>query len=445
MNDGLIFPKKPFGTHGGVRPPHMKRTAGCASIVMPPPQTVSIPMSQHIGAPCTPCVAPGDKVRVGTLIGDSTAPVSAPVHASVSGTVKSIGEMHMPNGTVTKTVVIESDGEMTPADFTPPTVTNAAELVAAVRASGLVGLGGAGFPAAIKLTVPEGKSVDTLIINAAECEPYLTADHRELLENSWDVLSGIYAVKEILGIRRVIIGIEGNKPDAIKLLTEIADNRERDPNDEVRVLKLRSSYPQGAEKMLIRACTGRHVPPGKLPSDVGCIVMNVTSIAFLARYLKTGAPLTTKRITVEGSAVSEPKNLIVPIGTPVHDVLEFCGLATEPRKLLYGGPMMGTVIIDDSMVVLKNTNGLLAMAEKEATLPAETACIRCGRCVNACPMSLSPLLLAAATARRDAAALVKLDVASCMECGCCAYVCPAKRNLVQSMRLGKAISREKKA
>ncbi|HPE94501.1 MAG TPA: RnfABCDGE type electron transport complex subunit C, partial [Bacillota bacterium] len=279
--------------------------------------------------------------------------------------------------------------------------------------------------------------------NVAECEPFLTADHREVVENSWNVMSGVYAVKEILGIKRVIIGVEGNKPDAIEQLHNIAESETNDPNDEVRILKLKPSYPQGAEKILIQACTGRRVPPGKLPSDVGCIVMNVTSIAFLSQYMKTGMPLVSKRITVDGSAVKEPKNVIVPIGTSVSDVIEFCGgLAKDAHKYLYGGPMMGTTIIDPEMVVMKNTNGLLALDEKDAVPEHETECIRCGRCIDACPMSLSPLLIAKAVKRHDTQAMAKYDLMSCMECGCCAYTCPAKRNLVQTMRYGKMLLKE---
>lgn len=444
MNKPSDFPNKPYSTHGGVHAGHKKVTSTSQSVVMPPPKLVAIPMSQHIGAPCVPCVKVGDAVKVGQLIGDCTAFVSAPVHASVSGTVKEIKEMLMPGGAVTNAVVIESDGLMEEFDYPVPAVNTPAELVAAVRASGLVGLGGAGFPAAVKLTVPEGKEIDTLIINIAECEPFLTADHREVLENSWGVMSGVYAVKEILGIKRVFIAVEGNKPDAIDLILEkIAENPKLDPNDEVRVIKLRQIYPQGAEKVLIRACTGRRVPPGKLPSDVGCIVMNVTSVSFLAQYLKTGRPLVSKRVTVEGSAIAEPKNVVVPIGTSVADLIAFCGGCKEaPAKLLYGGPMMGTAIISDDMVVMKNTNGLLALAEKDAVLPNESDCIRCGRCIDACPMSLSPLMLAKAVKRKDVESLLKLDIMSCMECGCCAYTCPAKRNLVQSMRLGKTLVKE---
>lgn len=439
-----FFPKRPFRGRGGVHVPHRKNTAEEESIKLPIPAQVVIPMSMHIGAPCKALVKPGERVLVGQCIGDTDAFVSAPIHASVSGTVREIRQVSLPNGASCEGVVIDSDGQMEEYPFTPPEVTDAASLAAAARACGLVGLGGAGFPAYIKLRIPEDKQVDTLLVNAAECEPYLTADYREIMENSWDVMSGIYAVKRFLGIHRVIIGVEENKPEAIRVLREMADNSEADPEDEVRVLKLPARYPQGAEKVLIHACTGRRVPAGKLPADAGCIVINVTSIACLARFLKTGRPLLSKRITVDGGAVLHPCNLIVPIGTPVSEVLRYVGVAEDGAKVLYGGPMMGTAICSPEQVVMKNTNGLLVLPEKEAILPDPTPCIRCGRCIDACPMGLHPVILAKATTRKDLEMLDREGLMQCMECGCCAYVCPAKRPLVQTFRLGKVLLKERK-
>lgn len=434
------FPKRPFRSKGGANVPHRKNTAEQESVVMTPPKQVTILMQQHIGAPCTPTVKVGDSVCVGDKIGDSESLVSAPVHASVSGKVSKIVDVRLPAGNSVKGVVIDSDGEMKISEgLKPPKVETKEELVAAARESGLVGLGGAGFPAHMKLNIPEGKKIDTLIINGAECEPYITADNREILENSWQILSGIYAVRDILNIERVIIGIESNKPKAIELLEKIAADK-ADENDSVRVLKLKSSYPQGAEKVLVRACTGRRVPPGKLPADVGCIVMNVTSVAFLASYLKTGMPLVTKRLTVDGSAIKNPQNVIVPIGTKISDVIEFCGgYSREPKKILMGGPMMGLALSDDSLPVMKQNNAILAFGEDEAKIPEPSACIRCGRCVSACPMNLVPPDISAAVKAKNAQLLQKLGVMTCMECGCCAFSCPAKRHIVQNMRLGKAI------
>lgn len=440
----LKFPSSPFKTKGGAAVPHRKNTAQCESAVMPPPDEVVIPMQQHIGAPCKPAVKPGDYVKIGKIIGDSDAYVSAPIHASVSGTVKKITQVRMPGGNLCDAVVIESDGQMAVNEYlVPPAVHGLSELLAAVRASGLVGLGGAGFPAHVKLNVPNGKTIDTLIINVAECEPYITADHREALENSWAVMSGVYAIKELLKIDRVIIGVENNKPDVIDVLREIADNQTSDPGNHVRVLPLKARYPQGAEKVLVKACTGRVVPAGKLPADVGCVVMNVTSIAFLANYLKTGVPLVTKRITVDGSAVKNPQNVIVPIGTPIKDVIAFCGgYAQPPRKILMGGPMMGLAISDDTLPVLKQNNAILAFGEKDAKLPEPSACIRCGKCVYSCPMNLMPPVISSSVKRKDAQALEKLGVMTCMECGSCAFNCPAHRHIVQNMRLGKAVVKE---
>ena len=436
----LSFPKRAFRTKGGVHVPHNKNTAGKQSLEMPAPAVAALPMTQHIGAPCKPLVKVGDTVDVGQVVARSDAFVSAPIHASVSGTVKKIDKITMPDGSKVDAVFIESDGEqrLSP-DLRPPVVENISDLITAVRESGLVGLGGAGFPAAVKLNIPSDKNVDTLIINVAECEPYITSDHREVIENSWDVISGILTIKEFLDIHRVIIGIENNKPDAIKALREIADSK-LDVGDEIRVLPLKASYPQGAEKILIKACTGREVSMGGLPSDAGCLVMNVASVAFISRYLKTGIPLVSRRLTVDGSAIKNPANVIVPIGTPIKDVIDFVGGYSEtPKKIIMGGPMMGVSLPSDDLFVLKQNNAILAFGEKEARLSEPSACIRCGRCVAACPMRLMPEELSNAVDRHDLEALTKLNITNCMECGCCSFSCPAKRHLVQNLRLGKAM------
>ena len=436
------LPKKPYITRGGIHVPHKKNTAAMQTVIMPPPRSVVLPMVQHIGAPCIPVVKPGQRILVGEVIGDSEAFVCAPIHASVSGTVKEIGSLLMPNGASVETVVIESDGLMEHKEYSSPAVGSSEELLRAVRASGLVGLGGAGFPTHVKLRVPPDREIDTLIINGAECEPYITSDHHEIVENSWGVMSGIYAVKELLGVRRVIIGIESNKPDAIELLKNMTENEKYDYKDEI--LTLKALYPQGAEKMLIKACTGRAVPPGKLPSDVGCVVMNITSVSFLAQYLKTGMPLVSKRITLDGSAIKNPQTVIVPIGTQIKDIIEFCGGYSEPpKKIIYGGPMMGLALSDDSLPVLKQTNAILAFGEKEAEIPEADPCIRCGRCIDNCPMSLMPVCLSASADNCDIEKLRKYDVMTCIECGSCSYICPAHRHLLQSIRTGKQLFKEK--
>lgn len=440
---GLTFPEKPFRTHGGAAVPHHKNTAQAESAVLPCPAQVTIPMQQHVGAPCKPLVKVGDLVQVGQKIADSDAFVSAPIHASISGKVSAVTKVMLPGGQYTEAVVIDSDGQMTVSpEVRPPKADTLEDFLKAVRESGLVGLGGAGFPAHVKLNVPKDKHLDTLIVNGAECEPYITADNREALENSWAVLSGVYTLLELLKLERVIIAVESNKPKVIETLRRIADNKENDPEDRVRVLPLKARYPQGAEKVLVQACTNRIIPLGKLPADVGCLVTNITSVAFLADYLKTGMPLVKKRVTIDGSAVAQPQNVIVPIGAKIADVIQFCGgYKTPPRKLLMGGPMMGIALTDDSLPILKQNNGILAFAEADAALPKATACIRCGRCVAGCPMHLMPTLLEKYAELGNTEELDRLGAMCCMECGTCAYNCPAGRPLVQAIRMGKALLR----
>ena len=428
---------------GGVKVAHHKNTAKLEVVRIPTPSKVVIPMQQHIGAPCEPVVKVGDEVAVGQLIGDSDKFVSAPIHASVSGTVTAIGDIKMPNGSVSKAVTIESDGEMRLWEgIKPPKVETREDLIKAVRDSGLVGLGGAGFPTHVKLNFPPDKNIDTLVVNAAECEPYITVDYRECMENSWDILSGVYALKELLGFKQVIIAAEDNKPEAFKVLGKIADH-DADIDDSVKLMVLESKYPQGAEKMMVQSATGRRVPPGKLPADVGCVVMNVASVAFISRYLKTGKPLVSRSLTVDGSAIAEPKNVRVPVGTDIGEIIDFCGgFKGEPCKILTGGPMMGLAIVGTDLPVLKQNNAILAFTADDAVLKPETDCIRCGRCVAACPMSLMPTNIVKAAKIKDVDALKRAGVTVCMECGSCAFACPAGKPLVQHMRLAKAILRE---
>ena len=431
-------------TRGGVHPPHRKHTAECETVQMPAPKTVYIPMLQHLGAPCIPTVKVGDSVAVGQVVADSEAAISAPIHCGISGTVTGTKEILLPGGRTTMALVVESDGEgRLHESVKPPVVNTFEDFIAAVRACGLVGLGGAGFPMHVKLNPKNLEEIDTIIINAAECEPYITTDYRECMENSWDIVSGVQTVMEFLGVKHVIIAVERNKPAAIAELSRIASSVST-TGRKVEVKPLPARYPQGAEKVLIAACTGRRVPTGGLPADVKCIVMNVTSVAVLSRYLKTGMPLIEKRLTVDGSAVENPMNIRVVIGTPIRDVLNYVGLKKPVRKLLFGGPMMGLALMGDDLPVLKQNNALLALAEEDAPDTPATTCIRCGRCVDACPMNLLPTAIAKAYRAGNTDELKRLCTMTCMECGCCTFSCPAHRPIVQTIRMAKDILRQSK-
>lgn len=424
----------------GVKVPHLKHTTHEQPIRMPVPAKVRIPMAMHIGAPCKPVVNKGDEVKVGQLIGEPAGFVGAPIHSSVSGTVTGIENVQLFNGSF-PAVVIETDGQQTPWEgITPPTITDTESFLAAVRASGLVGLGGAGFPTSVKLTVREPGAAEYLVINGAECEPYLTSDFTTMTESTDDMIRGIQYVQKYVGMNHVIIGIEDNKPEAIKLFRE----RAREIGTNFSVKSLPAMYPQGGEKVLIYNCTGRVVPAGKLPLDVGCIVMNVTSLAVLGHYIETGMPLVEKCVTIDGSAVAKAGKVIAPIGASIKDAIEALGgYKCAPHKILMGGPMMGMAVPTDENPIVKNTNGLLAFDEKDAVLPKESACINCGRCVATCPLSLMPNRIARAYKIKDTEALNALDVRTCMECGCCSYVCPAKKDLVGTNKLSKALLNRK--
>ncbi len=422
----------------GAHLPHNKNTQNISTVDLPVPEKILLPMQQHIGAPAVPVVKKGDQVYVGTLIGRAEGYVSAPIHSGVSGTVTDIRELQISSGARVPAVEITSDGKQTvDPQIAPPKVNDYESFTTAIRNSGLVGLGGAGFPTAVKLTMKDLSIIDTLIINGAECEPYITADNREFIENPQDIIDGILAVKKWLGIKSVIIGIERNKPEAIDTMFALSKG---DPS--ITVKPLPSVYPQGAEKVLIENCTGREVPRGGLPSDVGCIVMNVSSVSFVAKYLRTGMPLVSRRLTVDG-AVGEPRNLNVIVGTPIQNLLDFCGgLKGEIGEIVTGGPMMGVSVVDTSFPILKQNNAVLVFSRAEAKLPPVGECIHCGRCIETCPIGLSPVIIAKAYNAHNLTELNNLMVDLCMECGSCSYVCPAKRPVTETMRLAKAMLRK---
>ena len=420
--------------------PHHKNTLHQETIQMPVPEHIKMRMDQHIGAPCVPIVKEGDDVKVGQVIAQSEAFVSAPIHASVSGTVEKIETFTLDDGKTVKEITIKSDGHQTlDTSLKPPLVENEADFVQAVRDSGLVGLGGAAFPTHVKLNVPqEMKSqIDTLIINGAECEPYITSDAREILESPYDLLAGIQAVSQHLNVKKVMIGIEDKNQQVIQFLSDIL-SKEKEKYPYVSIKILPSTYPQGAEKILIQSCTGRVVPVGKLPLDVGIIVLNVSTTASLARYLKTGVPLTSRRVTVDGSALSNPGNVWVPIGTMMQDIMAFCGgYKEEVHLLLQGGPMMGVAQETDKAPITKRTNAVLVFGKSEMKEHEEIACIRCARCADACPVDLMPMLLDQNVRLKNVDELKKLDLNACIGCGLCSFVCPSNRTLVQNFHIGR--------
>lgn len=418
----------------GIHVPHRKNTADSAPVRMPVPAVVTVPMSMNIGAPAQPVVKAGDTVKVGQLIAEAGGFVSAPIHSGVSGKVKKLDQILSSNGRYDTTIVIETDGEQQVYEgITPPQVTDLDSFVEAVRDCGVIGLGGAGFPSAVKLKV-KPEQVEAIVINGAECEPYITSDTRTMLDDADSIAQGAALLQKYYSAKRVIMAIEDNKPQCVEKMRQAGKDV---PGFEVMALP--AIYPQGGEKVIIYNSTGKIVPEGKLPIDVGVLVLNCTTLAVIAKYINTGMPLVEKVVTVDGSAVAKPQNVIVPVGTSMKDVLDFCGLKTDPRKVLYGGPMMGIAVPSLDAPVMKNTNAVLAFAEKEAAAPVTTACIRCGRCAAHCPLNLLPASFETAYRNNEPETLKALKVNLCMECGCCSYVCPAKRPLVQVNKLSKAM------
>ncbi len=454
----------------GIHPADGKElSAGCAIRSLSAGREMVYPLSQHIGSPAVPVVAVGERVRAGQKLAEAGGFISAPLYAAVSGTVKAIEPRETASGEAVSAIVLENDGLddwVDPAHRPGATVffdaasikaalaaapfaakddptERRATIRAAIREAGIVGLGGAGFPAVVKLTPKDDEAIDCLIINGAECEPYLTSDHRLMLERADELLGGCALLLQLFPRARCVIGIENNKPDAIRLLTEKSKDYAG-----ISVCPLKAKYPQGGERMLIAAITGRRLNASLLPSAVGCIVMNVASVMAAFRACVLGQPLTHRVMTVTGDAVVSPCNVEVPIGISHRDVLEAVGgFACDPQKVISGGPMMGVSIYTTDIPVTKTSASVLALRHDPIALHDTTACIRCGKCLSVCPERLVPVRLADAAEHDDFTSFEKGGGMECIECGSCAYICPAKRHLVQSMRYGKrktgAIMRER--
>lgn len=421
--------------------PHHKNTAGHETVVMPIPDVVKICMSQNIGAPCKPLVQKGDYVKVGQRIGDVDAFVSAPIFSSVSGTVTDIEQSRGSMGGFETLVVIETDKKQEVSEEVKvPTIETFEDFVKAARDSGMVGLGGASFPTHVKLNPKNLDECEYLVVNAAECEPFITTDNREMVENGQDVLDGMQMIMKFLDLKKGFIGVETNKPDAIENMKRLIEQNEI---KDIEIVELPSSYPKGAERVLVYEVTGKTMDAGVLPAQLGVILANVSTIGVMAEYFKTGMPIVRRRVTVDGDAVANPQNVYAPIGTQIADLVEFCGgYKKEPRKIVMGGPMMGRATKSDESVTMKNTSAVLCFSQDIAEVKEETACLNCQRCHTACPFGLMPSIYIEAYENKDLDTLQKFNVMQCMECGSCSYTCPARRPLSFTNKLAKIMIKE---
>ncbi len=426
-----------FSFFGGIHPKENKHYARDSKPqVFPAPDILVIPMQQHIGAPCAPLVKKGDPVTVGQKLGDAQG-LCVPVHSPVSGIVKAVDNKPHSNGTMVMSVVIENDRQGTLCDQVKPrtqeevNALSGEELMEIIHQAGIVGMGGATFPTHIKLSSGIGK-VDTIIVNVSECEPYIVADDWLCREFAKEMISGLRIVMRVLGLDTACIAMEDNKPEAAKALQWAID-----PKSGIRLELLPARYPQGAEKQLIQAVTGRQVPSGGLPAAVGCAVFNAATCKAIHDAVYEGMPLVRRIVTVSGDILMEPKNFIVPVGTDFNALLEAVGYRQNPYKVLSGGPMMGVAQYDLSVPVIKGTNAITVLGEQNRFALSDASCIRCGKCIDACPMRLMPVMMYQAYTGNDPVQMAAADMMDCIECGCCAYTCPATIPLVQAFRAGK--------
>ena len=418
---------------GGVHPNDGKSLAKDKAIqVLKPKGTLVYPLSQHIGAPAQAIVSVGDRVLKGQKIAESSGFVSSPIYASVSGTVKAIEPRYNPTGAKVNSIVIENDEqyeEVTYEDRKPLIYMTKEEILNIIADAGIVGMGGAGFPTRVKLSPKEPEKIDYIIANCAECEPYITADYRRMLENPDELISGLKVVLQLFDNATGILAIEDNKSDCIQLLEELVQNEPR-----IKVVALQTKYPQGAERQLIYASTGRAINSSMLPADAGCVVDNVETLISIHRAVITGKPLMERVVTVSGDAVNEPGNFLVPLGMNQNELIEAAGgFKGEPEKIISGGPMMGFAMFTTDTPVTKTSSAILGFTEDEVAKQEATACINCGRCVDACPSRIIPSRLADFAERMDESSFVKWEGLECVECGSCSYVCPAKRHLKQAI------------
>lgn len=424
---------------GGVHPPENKITSGKPIEVMPLPTKVSILASQHIGAPTTILVAKGDKVKVGQIIAQSGGFVSANIHSSVSGTVESVEPVADNTGYRRPAITISVEGDEwldsidRSAELKKDISLSAAEIIKRISDSGIVGLGGATFPTHVKLSIPQGKKAEVVIINAVECEPYLTSDHRLMLEKSHEIMVGTQILMRAVGVTRAVIGIENNKPDAIEKLQSIVGEYQG-----IEVQPLKVKYPQGGEKMLIKAIINREVPSGALPIEVGAVVVNVGTTYAVYEAVQKNKPLFERIVTVTGKNLAKPSNFLVRVGTPISSLIEAAGgLPEDTGKVVNGGPMMGKALLNTDVPSTKGTSGVITFANSQARKAEPQSCIRCGKCVSVCPIGLEPYLLVKLSQRGRFAEMEAERVMDCMECGSCCFACPAKIPLLDYVKLGK--------